>query len=142
MQLTIHTDYALRTLIYLAIHANNEGPATVKDIARRYDISANHVAKVVQTLVQLGYVSSTRGRGGGLLLAKEPAAINIGTLVRQTENMKLLECFGTDSPCPIDASCKLKRILAQAQEAFLQTLGNHTLAGLISNERELRLLLQ
>lgn len=142
MQLTVHTDYSLRTLIYLAIQPAAAGPATVKDIAHRYGISANHVAKVVQNLVQLGYVNSTRGRGGGLLLAKEPASINIGKVVRQTENLKLLECFGSNSPCPLDPSCKLKRALAQAQETFLQTLEKYSLACLVSNEEELRLLLR
>lgn len=142
MQLTIHTDYSLRTLIYLAIQPSGGGPATVKDIAHQYGISANHVAKVVQHLVQLGYIHSSRGRGGGLVLAQEPGAINIGKVVRETENLKLLECFGSEPTCPLNPACKLKGILAQAQEAFLQTLEKFSLASLVSNDDSLRLLLR
>ncbi len=82
MQLTTHTDYALRLLIYLAVR-DDHMPATVQAAATRYGISANHMAKVAQTLVQLGHIDSRRGRGGGLTLARAPAEINIGAVVRQ-----------------------------------------------------------
>lgn len=141
MQLTTHTDYALRLLIYLAVR-DGEMPATVQAAAARYGISAHHVAKVAQTLVQLGYVNSHRGRGGGLSLAKPPEAINLGEVVRQTENLRLLECFGPDSTCPIDPACTLKQILGQAQAAFLAVLDGHTLAGLVTNDARLRGLLR
>ena len=113
----------------------------MQEIARDYGISANHVAKVAQTLSQLGYVKSLRGRGGGLVLAQSPQAINVGGLVRQTENLKLLECFGPNPPCPIDPACKLKRVLQQAQQAFLEVLDGYTLDQLARNRRELEQLL-
>ena len=141
MQLTTHTDYALRALIYLTLR-RNEHPATVQEIADAYHISNNHVAKVAQTLVQLGYVQSLRGRGGGLVMAKSAKEINVGELVRQTENLKLLDCFGTESSCPIDPACKLKQALGQAQTAFLQALDQYTLADLTGNTDELRILLK
>lgn len=140
MQLTTHTDYALRLLIFLAV-SEQEAPATVQEIALSYGISANHIAKVAQTLVQLGYVKSLRGRGGGLVLMKDAQAIHVGTVVRETENLKLLECFGPDSSCPIDPACTLKKILGRAQEAFLEELDRHTLADLVANAGELRQLL-
>jgi len=140
MQLTTHTDYSLRVLIYLALH-QDEGQATVHDIARRYRISGNHVAKVAQTLAQLGYVKSQRGRGGGLVLARPVSEIGVGELVRQTENLKLLECFGPDSTCPIAPSCRLKRLLWEAQQAFLKVLDSCTVQDLVSNDSELLALL-
>lgn len=140
MQLTSHTDYSLRLLIYLAI-ADTDMPATVQEVATRYRISANHVAKVAQTLVQLGYIHSQRGRGGGLSLAHPPAAINLGAVVRQTENLQLLACFGPDSTCPIDPACRLKQILGEAQNAFLEVLDSYTLEQLAANHHELRVLL-
>lgn len=140
MQLSTHTDYSLRTLIYLALQAG-ERPVTVQEIARDYAISANHVAKVAQTLSQLGYVKSLRGRGGGLVLAQTPAAIKVGQLVRETENLKLLECFGPDSTCPIDPGCKLKNALKKAQNAFLAVLDEYTLEDMLKNDRELKKLL-
>lgn len=140
MQLSTHTDYALRALIYLALQKQPD-PVTVLEIARAYGISANHVAKVAQTLSQLGYVKSLRGRGGGLVLAQTPVNINIGGLVRQTENLKLLECFGPSSSCPIDPACQLKNVLFNAQQAFLAVLDNCVLADLLGNEKELTQLL-
>jgi len=137
MQLTTHTDYSLRLLIYLGIH-RGDTPATVQDAATRYRVSANHLAKVAQTLVQLGYVISHRGRGGGLELALPVDQINIGTLVRQTENLQLLECFGPNSTCPIDSACYLKVILGEAQQAFLAVLEGYTLKDLIRNKSKLR----
>ncbi|MCK0153445.1 Rrf2 family transcriptional regulator [Alcanivorax sp. S6407] len=139
MQLTTHTDYALRTLICLALQPDN-APMTVQEIARRYDISANHVAKVAQTLTQLGYINSLRGRGGGLVLARTPDSINLGTLVRETENLKLLDCFGENSQCAIEPACKLKNMFMQAQQAFLKVLDGYTLADAIRNGEELRVL--
>lgn len=140
MQITTHTDYALRTLIYLATREPGE-PATVQDVAARYGISANHVAKVVQTLVQLGYINSHRGRGGGLELAIPASSINVGGLVRETENLQLLECLGPKSSCPIDPSCRLKGLLGEALQAFIEVLDRYVLADLVTNREELRGLL-
>ncbi len=130
MQLSIHTDFSLRVLIYLALQKECV-PVTVQKIADDYSISANHVAKVAQTLTQLGYVQSLRGRSGGLVLAVPAVSINVGQVVRAVENLKLLECFGSGSSCPIEPVCQLKNILQKAQLAFLATLDEYTLADLI-----------
>ena len=140
MQLTTHTDYSLRLLIYLAIRDGGMQP-TVQAVAEHYGISANHVAKVAQTLVQYGYISSQRGRGGGLTLAKPASQINVGDVVRHTENLRLLECFGPNSTCPIDPGCTLKTILGRAQAAFLEVLDAYSLDALVTNDKELRALL-
>ena len=135
-----HTDYSLRLLIYLAVRDDGM-PATVQAAADRYGISANHMAKVAQTLVQYGYIHSQRGRGGGLRLAKPASQINIGAVVRRTENLRLLECFGPNSTCPIDPACSLKKILGRAQSAFLEVLDGNSLDALVTNDDELRGLL-
>ncbi|KEZ76816.1 RrF2 family transcriptional regulator [Salinisphaera hydrothermalis] len=140
MQLTTHTDYSLRLLIYLAVRDDDQ-PVQVGDVAARYGISAHHMAKVAQTLVQLGYIHSYRGRGGGVALAMAPARINIGAVVRQTESFKLLECFGPGSTCPIDPACRLKQALGEAQQAFVQVLDAYTLEQIAANGAELRALL-
>lgn len=140
MQLTAHTDYALRLLIYLA--ARDESmPATVEAVATRYRVSTNHMSKVAQTLVAHGHIESRRGRSGGLVLAQSPESINVGALVRETENLRLLDCFGPESTCPIEPACRLKRILGTAQAAFLSVLDDYTLADLATNDSQLRALL-
>ncbi|HKM27287.1 MAG TPA: Rrf2 family transcriptional regulator [Thiopseudomonas sp.] len=140
MQLSTHTDFSLRVLIYLALQKECT-PVTVQKIADDYGISANHVAKVAQTLTQLGYVKSLRGRSGGLVLAVLAQDINVGQVVRSVENLKLLECFGSGSNCPIEPVCLLKGILQKAQLAFLATLDEYSLADLLGQRVELEQLL-
>lgn len=128
MKLTKFTDYSLRLLLYLAVHRDR--PVSIGEISRAYRVSHHLVVKTVQGLVADGLVTSVRGRQGGLQLAKDPAAINVGLLVRRTEpTWDLVECFspGTNR-CPISPACGLKGALAEAQRAFLGVLDGHTLA--------------
>lgn len=141
MQLTTHTDYALRLLVYLAIHHGKQAP-TIPDAAARFDMSSNHLAKVAQTLVQHGYIVSYRGRGGGLKLALPIDEIGIGKLVRKTENLRLLPCFGSEASCPIQPACFLKNALHKAQEAFLKVLDDYTLADMVLNQDRLQEILK
>jgi Rrf2 family transcriptional regulator, nitric oxide-sensitive transcriptional repressor len=128
VQLTQFSDYSLRTLLYLASHAERWVP--LPEISRAYGISQNHLAKVVQLLQGHGLVESSRGRSGGLKLAKPPASINIGAVVRATEpHLHLVECFDAENnTCPIDPACGLKGVLLAAQRAFWRELDAHTLA--------------
>jgi len=128
MQLTQYTDYSLRVLVYLGTHPNRR--VTITEMAEAYDISRNHLVKVVHQLSHNGWITTVRGKGGGMHLAFKPEQINIGTIIRQTEpHMNLLECF--DKPndnCAISSACTLKRLLYQARKAFLDVLDSHTLA--------------
>lgn len=133
VQLTIYTDYALRTLMYLAI--NGARPVPVPEIAAAYGISAHHVAKVAKDLVRGGFLRSHRGRTGGLELARVAGKINVGDVVRFSEpTLDLLECFDrTTSTCPLTGGCRLERKLHEARAAFLAVLDRTTLAELTDN---------
>jgi len=128
MQLTLFSDYSLRVLLYLAAH--REALVPVAHISRAYGISQHHLVKVVQRLVEKDLVQSVRGRSGGLRLAREPAEINLGAVVRVTEpHANLVECFDRrTNTCPIDPACGLKRALLSAQQAFFTELERYTLA--------------
>ncbi len=123
MRLAMHTDYALRILMYLTAHAER---ATVGDIAGFFGISKDHVAKVAQRLVRLGFVRGIRGIGGGLELAKESAAISVGEVVRNMEgNTQLLECVGAEvTVCAIQPGCKLRGVLAKAEQIQMEYLNS------------------
>ena len=133
MRLTTFTDYTIRVLIYAGLHPGEL--TTVAELAERYDISRNHLTKVIHYLGQRGYIETLRGKGGGIRLAAQPGEINLGALIRDTEkNSALVECFSpTTCHCKITPACRLTGILVEAQEAFYQVLGKYTVADLIRN---------
>lgn len=138
MQLTKHTDIALRTLLLLA--SRRDDPITIGEIARSFRINRHHLTKVVAQLVHLGYVEAKRGRIGGLTLAQDPERITIATVVHAFEpGFDLLECFTpATSTCPITGNCQLKRLLHQALEAFLKTLMDTTVADAVGDPATFR----
>lgn len=142
MQLTLYTDYSLRVLIYLGMRPAQQ--ATITEIAQSYGVSRNHLVKVVHNLANMGYIKTTRGRGGGMLLAHRPEAINVGEVVRNTEpNFNLVECFDKENnTCPIAPGCALIKALKRARAAFLEVLDEYTLADVVANADELAVLLK
>ncbi|MBL8179113.1 MAG: Rrf2 family transcriptional regulator [Bryobacterales bacterium] len=134
MQLSLHADYSLRTLIYLGTY---EGKVvTTAEISRAYGISKNHLVRVMHTLGEHGHIDVLPGRSGGVRLRRDPKEIRLGQVVREAEpNMRLVECF--DMPtntCPIASVCGLTKHLDAALEAFLRELDKLTLADLLSAE--------
>ena len=129
MRLTVQTDFALRTLMFLSVR---EGHQTIDVIARHYGISKNHLMKVAQRLVAEGYVESQRGRGGGLALAHAPEALNLGAIVRKFEDVgSFVECFDPTNQCAATPACGLKHILAGGVAAFMAHLDHYSVADLV-----------
>jgi Rrf2 family nitric oxide-sensitive transcriptional repressor len=139
MRLTNFTDYSLRVLIYLGTREGDARLTTIGDIATAYGISRNHLMKVVHHLAKQGYVETTRGKGGGMRLARAPEKINIGTLVRSTEeDFALVECLEKGSQnCTIAPACALPPVLAGALRAFFRELDGRTLADLLQPQADL-----
>lgn len=133
MQLSLYTDYALRVLMALAAE---KGQLSVDDIARRYGISRNHLAKVAQHLQAGGFVTTFRGRGGGMRLARPAKKIIVGDLVRRFENLEgFVGCFSGGNGCAVDGLCALKPALGGALEAFLEHLDGLTLRDLVPERK-------
>jgi len=139
MRLTIFTDYTLRVLIYLGAHQQEGRLATIGDIAAAYGISDNHLMKIVYHLAKQGYVETTRGKRGGMRLARAPGQINIGEVVRGAEeDLAVVECFRRGNPeCPIAPACALRGILGRALRAFFEVLDGKTLADLLVPQAQL-----
>ena len=141
MRLTIRTNLAMRTLMACAV---NDG-----QIVRRHEIalccnaSENHLAQVVNTLGQLGYLDTQRGRAGGIRLARPAKAISVGEVFRAFEGgTPFAECFAAQgNTCPLIETCLLKPALAVAVESFYATLDRVTLADLVVNNQGLDQLL-
>jgi len=131
LNLTLHTDYSLRILLYLAEHTDR--PVSTREISEAYGISRNHLVRVVQTLQSHSFVKAATGRSGGITLARDPAGINIGEVVRKTEpNFRIVECFDLkENTCRILPVCTLRGVLGEALESFFQVLNGYTLADLV-----------
>jgi Rrf2 family nitric oxide-sensitive transcriptional repressor len=142
MQLTAFTDYALRTL--MALGAVAPAKLTVGQLSLAYGISLHHLLKVVSELNAAGYVETIRGKAGGVRLAKPPEEIRIGNVVRQMEpDLGVVPCLRVgEAPCVIAPVCRLKRVLADATQRFLDELDQHTLADLLEPRRKLQVLLK
>ena len=136
MRLTTFTDYSLRTLIYLALRPDKL--VTIGDIAGAYDISTNHMMKVVHQLAVAGDVATVRGQHGGLRLGRPAESINIGSVVRRTEpDLQLVTCFGEEQRCVIQEGCVLQHAFGDALQAFLAVLDGYTLADLVAPQQAL-----
>jgi Rrf2 family nitric oxide-sensitive transcriptional repressor len=134
MRLTSYTDYSLRALMFLAL--NRDHLVTIGDIAQTHNIAKNHLTKVVHHLGTLGFVETVRGRSGGLRLAREPADISIGEVVRHTESdFYMASCFDESAPgCLYAAGCEMRGALARATKAFLDVLDGVTLEQMVRND--------
>jgi Rrf2 family transcriptional regulator, nitric oxide-sensitive transcriptional repressor len=137
MQLTYYTDYSLRVLMYLAVHRGRL--VNITEIAERYGVSRNHLVKVVHNLARGGFIKSYRGKGGGIELARDPAQINVGEVVRYTEGPpKPVECFDVErNRCVITKVCGLAEITLEACNNFFATFDRYTLADLLQHRGRL-----
>ena len=141
MRLTVFTDYTLRTLIFLALRPNTL--VTIADISEAYQISNNHLMKVVHQLAMSGDVATVRGQRGGLRLARSPDEINVGAVVRRSEaDLEIVPCFGSLGQCAIQPDCVLSNAMDDALRAFLAVLDRYTLADLVRPRAALARLLR
>lgn len=132
MQLTRFTDYSLRVLMYLA--HKGEALSTIAEVSTSHAISESHLTKVVHLLGKLGYVTTLRGKGGGIRLARPPQEINLGEVIRATEETpSIMECLapGYGEGCRLFHVCRLKHVLRDAEAAFFQHLDGYTIADLV-----------
>ncbi len=132
MRLTLHTDYGLRVLVYLATAPDRV--VTTTEIGQAYGISKNHLVRVAHSLRDAGLIELTTGRSGGLALARPAQTIRIGEVVRALEpELRMVECFdkGTNT-CPIAPRCGLTGIIAESLTAFFATLDRYTVADVVA----------
>lgn len=135
MRLTSFSDFALRVLMYAAVHEDRL--ITIEEVSEVYDISRAHLMKVTNTLTRAGFLKAVRGRSGGLTLAKPPRKIGVGDVIRATEpDFALVECFGAGNQCVITRGCRLRGILQEGLAAFNTVLDKYTLADLMLRPKD------
>ena len=140
MRITSFTDYSLRTLMYLA-NLPADQLSSIKEVSAFYNISQNHMSKVIAQLAKCGYIHTIKGKGGGISLAISPDKIRIGRVIQQLENkLDGVDCLSSN--CPLRPGCKLKIALIKAVESYIATLNEYTLADFTENNEDISYLLQ
>ncbi len=136
MRLTLYTDYCLRVLMFSGI--KGDALSTIREIAAQFGISRSHLVKVVHELGQKGYLETVQGKNGGFRLMRKPSQINIGTVVRDSEEeLEVIACLERRDYCPIQPACVLRNALREATNAFLAVLDQYTLEDLIEPGKSL-----
>lgn len=130
MKLSLYTDYSLRVLLYLGAHRPRR--VTLQEVADYYDISHEHLRKVVHMLGTLGYIDTFRGKYGGIELSADPAQLRVGDVIAAAEPRKpVIDC--ASQPCVLIANCSLQGALRAAEQAFYQALNEYCLADLLTD---------
>ncbi len=134
MVITRATEYAIRTVIFLAQQPPGE-IVLKKDICRTQEVTPAFLTKILQPLIKVGIVSSQRGVGGGFLLARDPQEINLLDLLEAEEGpLKLNHCLIDDNCCERDVYCAVHKVWAEAQMEMMQALKKHSIAELAARE--------
>lgn len=137
MKHTSHADFALRVLLYLRVAPRRRG--CVADIADAHRVSRHHMDKVVHRLAGAGLVETTRGRGGGVSLVRDPSTITVGDVMRAMENdYAVVECLGPARYCRVAGVCGARSVFAQALEAYFAVLDDATIEEIALNDQGLR----
>lgn len=130
MRLARMTDYAIRLLMYVA--QRPERLCTIAEVAGAYDISQTHLMKITNQLASDGWLQTTRGKGGGIRLARPASEIVLGDVVRTMEpDFFIVECFSTGHSCMLHGSCELTGVMDGALRSFLAYLDSYTLADVL-----------
>lgn len=125
MQLNKFTDFGFRVLLYLA-QANPNETHTIGVIADDLEISQNHLVKVVHHMAKKGWLITSRGKGGGVILASHALDLKVGNIIQDLEaNISLVEC--NVPPCVLRSNCVLKFHLDSATQTFYTYLNQYTL---------------
>jgi Rrf2 family protein len=124
-------DYASRALLSLALHAETDGPTTVRDIADRTGLPQPYLEQILLALKGAGLVRSKRGVGGGYILARPPGQITLAEIIRAVDGPIALGDFGqphTDGACDHEGQCVLLSIWHTVGAQIRHQLEEWTLA--------------
>lgn len=136
MVITRATEYAIRTVVFLAQQPKNE-IVLKKDICRTQDVTPAFLTKILQPLIKAGVVTSQRGVGGGFLLAKDPSEITLLDIFQAEEGqLKLNHCLLDEDACHRDSYCAVHQVWHEAQDEMIQVLEKYSIEELVRKEKE------
>ncbi len=135
MKVSTRGDYASRALLSLALHGEESGPTSVRDIAERTGLPQPYLEQILLALKGAGIVRSKRGVGGGYVLAREPAQITLGEIVSAVDGPIAVGDFGEphqDGACDHEGQCVLLAVWAGLSNRMRAELDSYTLSDIVS----------
>lgn len=138
MKVSTRGDYASRALLSLALHAESDGPTSVRDIAERTGLPQPYLEQILLALKGAGLVRSKRGVGGGYVLARPPAEVTLGAIVSAVDGPIALGDFGAphqDGACDHEGQCVLLAVWSDVGDQMRRLLDSLTLADLVAMAR-------
>ncbi len=132
MKISTKGRYALRLMMDLAEN-NNGSPISLKDVAKRQDISDKYLEQIISILNKAGYVRSVRGAQGGYMLKMEPQNYTVGMILRQTEgSLAPVACIEDDEiVCDRQQQCVTSIVYKKINDAISGVVDNITLQDLV-----------
>ena len=137
MKVSTRGRYALRLMLDLAVYNTGE-PISLKDVARRQQISEKYLEQIISLLNKAGFVRSVRGAQGGYMLKRDPAEYTVGMILRLTEgDLAPVSCVGTDGmECERRQECVTVRVWERINDAVTEVVDGITLADMVSWQQE------
>ncbi len=135
MQFSLSTEYAIHSLIYLALQP--KGKVTlVSEVARAQGVSETYLAKVFQQLAKAGVVISYRGAKGGFALARPPSEISLRQIVAAIEGeAPLFRCLEDRRNCALGDDCEIRSVMNRVEAVMWDMLEQTKLSDLIDGLR-------
>lgn len=124
--------YAIKAVIYLAVHSDKERKILVRDMHEEVKVSESYLAKLLQDLSRHGIISSAKGRGGGFYLSEENARHNLMDIVKVIDGEEgIHSCVLGISSCNAENPCVIHHLVGPSKMAFNRVLETTTLSDLV-----------
>ncbi len=139
MKVSFKGDYALKIILDLAL-SYGQAWSQMKDIAGRQDIPLKFLEQIVLALKAAGYLRTSRGRGGGIALAKAPERITLGEVIRLIDGpTSPIACVSTSGyrPCGFETRCAFNAVFQDVKERVNAVLDHTTLREMADRTRQL-----
>lgn len=138
MRVSTRGDYASRALLSLALHDQDTGPTSVRDIAERTGLPQPYLEQILLSLKGAGIVISKRGVGGGYILSRPPESLTLAEIVAAVDGPIVAGDFGaphTDGACDHEGQCALLAVWAEVGHHMAEHLSSYTLADMVNRAR-------
>lgn len=138
MKISTQTRYALRILVELSMHEDDQERMTSKEIAKKQQISEKYLEAIASKLARARYINSMKGVGGGYKLQRPAAQIRVGEIMELMETTYFdLHCTPNAKKCPMYKHCAMYQFWSELRDEIDKKVYSVTVADLCTNQHQL-----